>query len=92
MREIQDVLKKKAVSIQSDSDGHKTPDSWAREGAELARHAVYLGCELLKPREGSTEDVLQAPSEYAPAGGRTARVQLGTGGTRLADQLKALFP
>jgi len=69
-----------------------TPESWAREGAELARHAVYLDGELLKPREGATEDVLQAPPEYASAVGRMARVQIGKAGARLAEKLKTLFP
>ena len=51
---------------------------------------VYLDGELLKPREGSTDDVIQAPAEHVPAAGRVARVQLGKGGTRLADTLGQL--
>jgi hypothetical protein len=31
-----------------DLDGHKTPEAWAKEWAELARHAVYLNGELLE--------------------------------------------
>ena len=33
----------------------------------------------------------QAPAEYAPAAGRTARVQIGKASTRLAGQLAKLF-
>ena len=65
--EIEAVMKDKAETIKPDMEAHKTPDSWAREGAELARKAVYLDGELLKPREGSTDDVLQVPAGYAPA-------------------------
>ena len=85
-------MQEKAETIKPDMEAHKTPDSWAREGAELARKAVYLDGELLKPREGSTDGVLQAPPEYAPACGRLARVQIGKAGTRLAEQLATLFP
>jgi hypothetical protein len=61
-------------------EAHKTPESWAKDGAALARKFVYLDGELLKPREGSTDDVIQAPAEYAPACGRVARVQVGRRG------------
>jgi hypothetical protein len=57
-------------------EGHKTPETWAREGAALAPHIVYLDDELLKPPEGSTDNVLQAPPEYAPACGQ-AGAELG---------------
>jgi hypothetical protein len=90
--EIEAVMKEKADSVKPDLDAHKTPDSWAKEGAALAPKAVYLDGELLKPREGSTDEVLQAPPEYAPACGRLARVQIGKAGTRLADTLKSLCP
>jgi hypothetical protein len=73
----------KAEAIKPDMEAHKTPDSWAREGAELPRHAVYLDGELLKPRDGSPDDVLQAPPEYAQACGQLARVQIGKAGMRL---------
>jgi hypothetical protein len=43
----------------------------------MAPHAVYLDGELLKPRGGATDDVIQAPPEYAPACGKVARVQIG---------------
>jgi S1/P1 Nuclease len=89
--EIEAVMKDKAETIKSDMEAHKTPESWAKEGAALAPKAVYLDGELLKPREGSTDDVLQAPPEYAPACGRVARMQVGKAGMRLAGTLSDLF-
>jgi S1/P1 Nuclease len=88
--QIQAVLKEKNETIQPDLDAHKTPVSWAKEGAALAPHAVYVDGDLLKPRAGSTDDVLQAPPEYAPAAGRIARVQIGKAGKRLADTIGEL--
>jgi hypothetical protein len=64
------MMKEKAKTIQPDLDAHKTPESWAKEGGAMAPRVVYLDGELLKPREGSTDDVLQAPPEYAQACGR----------------------
>ncbi|HEV8059561.1 MAG TPA: hypothetical protein VGP68_06795 [Gemmataceae bacterium] len=84
-------MKEMAETLKPDLETPKSPDSWAREGAELARKAVYLDGELLKPREGSTDDVLQAPPEYAPACGRTARIQGGKGGARLAETLSGIL-
>jgi hypothetical protein len=92
VEEIEAVMKDKEETIKPDLESHKTPDSWAGEGAGLARKAVYLDGELLKPREGPTDGVLQAPPEYAPACGRVTRVQIGKGATRLADLLRVLFP
>jgi hypothetical protein len=88
--QIQAVLKEKNAEIQPDMDAHKTPVSWAKEGATLAPHAVYLNGDLLKPRAGSTDYVLQAPPEYAPAAGKLARVQIGKAGKRLAGTLSEL--
>jgi hypothetical protein len=84
-------MKDKAEMLKSDLDAHKTPESWAKEGAALAPRIVYLDGVLLKPREGSTDDVLQAPPEYAPGCGRVARVQIGKAGARLAEKLRELF-
>jgi hypothetical protein len=36
--------------------------------------------------------VPEAPAEYASAAGQVARAQIGKAGTRLAEQLKKLFP
>jgi S1/P1 Nuclease len=91
--EIEAILTEKANTVQPDLQAHKTPDSWAREGAELARKAVYLDGELLKPRGGEGADgVLQAPEGYATRAGAVARVQVGKGGARLAEPLTKLFP
>ncbi len=89
--EIQAVMKEKATDIQPDLDAHQVPKLWAKEGAELARHAVYLDGDLLKARDDG-EGVLQAPAGYAHAAGRTARIQVGKAGMRLAGQLKPLAP
>jgi hypothetical protein len=89
--EIQAIMIEKATALKPDMDDHKTPDSWAREGAELARKAVYLDGELLKPRgEGAAADFIQVPADYAPAAGRLARVQIGKAGARLAEKLGEL--
>jgi len=88
---IEAVMKEKAESIKPDMEEHKTPESWAREGAALAPKAVYLDGELLKPREGSTDDVFQPPPEYAPACGRVARVQIGKAGARLRGTIEELL-
>jgi hypothetical protein len=73
-----------------DLDGHKTPEAWAKEGAELARHAVYLDGELLKGPDPS-EGVLQEPADYAPVCRRVARIQDGKAGKRLADKVGTLL-
>ena len=88
--EIQAVMKDKFESIKPDMLAHSTPDAWAKEGAELARHAVNLDGELLKPRTGSTHGVLQAPAGHAQAEGRTARIQIGKAGVRLASTIALL--
>jgi hypothetical protein len=92
--EIEAVMKEKTETLKPDLDSHKTPDSWAREGAEIARKAVYLNRELFKPRgwEATPSDVIQVPADYAPAPLRTARVQIGKSGTKVAEQLHSLIP
>ena len=90
--EIQAARKKieESPEPQEDLDAHKTPDSWAREGAQLDRNAVYLDGELLKGRDAG-EGVLQASPEYAQACGKVARVQIGKAGKRLAETLAGLL-
>jgi hypothetical protein len=95
--EIEAVMKAKAADIQKELDAHQSFESWAREGHELAKRVVYLNGDLKVAvsggREGAgTEDVPQAPDDYAPNCGKVARVQVGKAGWRLADQLKKLFP
>ena len=85
--EIEQMVTEKPELFKDDLEQHKSFESWAKEGPEIARKAVYLDGELLKPREGGTDDVLQAPPEYALAAGRVARVQVGKAGARLAEQL-----
>jgi hypothetical protein len=87
--QLQAVMKDKAETIQPDLDAHKTPESWAKEGAVLAPRIAYLDGELLKAHDDG-EGVLQAPADYAPACGRVAREQIGKAGSRLAGQVRQL--
>jgi hypothetical protein len=57
-QETQKVLEDNAKGIKPEMEARKTPESWAKEGAALARKVVYLDGELLKPRPGSTDDVI----------------------------------
>jgi hypothetical protein len=88
--EIQAVMKEKALEIKPDMDAHQVPKPGAKEGAELARHAVYLDGELLKGHDDG-QGVLQGPAGYAQAAGLVARVQIGKAGVRLADAVKMLL-
>jgi hypothetical protein len=88
--EIQAVMKEKAEMIQPDLDAHKTPESWAKEGAATAPGVVYLNGELLKARDDG-EGVLQAPDGYAQASGKITRVQIGKAGQRLAEKISWLL-
>jgi hypothetical protein len=94
--EIEAVMKDKADEVRKEIDAHATFESWAREGFELAKRVVYLNGELKVAAGGgrreSNDNVPQAPDDYAPNSGKVARVQIGKGGIRLADQLKTLFP
>jgi len=90
---IENVMSHKESLVKPDPDltGHKTPESWAKEGARIARSVVYLDGKLLTGHDDG-EGVLQAPSGYAPFCGMFAREQIGKAGTRLADTLKSLCP
>ena len=96
VEEIETVLKDKAKTINVEIEEHKTFESWALEGAELAKKQVYLEGALklgrAAGRNAGGEEAPEAPAEYAAAAGKLAREQVGKGGTRLADQLKKLFP
>ena len=85
--EIEKLLAEKPELAKDDLEKHKTFESWVQEGAAVARKAVYLDGDLLKPREGGTEEVYQAPPEYGPASGKVARIQIGKVGTRLASAI-----
>ena len=87
--QIQAVMKEKADALQPDLDAHKTPESWAKEGAALAPHIVYLDGELLKARDDGEGGC--GTGRHAPACGRVARVQIGKAGRRLADTLASLL-
>jgi hypothetical protein len=89
---IEKLLAENPDLAKNDLEQPKTFESWVEEGAKIARKWVYLDGDLLKPREGSIDDVLQAPPEYAPKAGRVSRVQVGKAGSRLADQFVKLFP
>jgi hypothetical protein len=83
IEQIRAAFNEKAEQVRSDLEANKTPESWAKETAALARKAVYLEGELLKARDDGA-GVLQLPADYAPAAGRVARVQIGKAGKRLA--------
>ena len=97
VREVEAVMQAKAADVQKELKADATFESWAREGVELAKRAVYLNGELKVAvsggrRNDQNADAPPAPADYAPACGRVARVQVGKAGLRLADQLKKLFP
>jgi hypothetical protein len=94
VEEIEKVMKDKAADLKKEMDDHTTYESWAREGLELAKRYVYQNGDL-KVAAGPDvrdDDVPELPAEYVANAGRVARVQVGKAGTRLADQLKKLFP
>jgi hypothetical protein len=93
--EIEAILKDKAATIQPELDEHKTFESWAKEGYELAKKSAYLNGELkfVRVRENfERDDVPETPAEYAANAGRIARIQIGKAGVRLTQQLTRLFP
>jgi hypothetical protein len=92
--EIEEVMKDKAEDIKKELEAHRTFESWGREGLELSKRVVYLNGELkvAAGRGGRDDDVPEAPADYASAAGKSARVQVGKAGARLAEQLKKLFP
>jgi hypothetical protein len=46
--DIAAVFKEKRDSLPPEFEKHRTPENWAKEGAALARHTVYLDGEPLK--------------------------------------------
>jgi hypothetical protein len=57
-------------ALKDDLEQHKTFESWAKEGEEIAQKSVYLDGELLKPREGSADEMIQGPGRLGPPAGR----------------------
>ena len=96
VEEIEAVVKDKAKTILAEVADHATFDSWAQEGAVLAKKYVYMDGELKLGRSAGRgadgDPAPEAPAEYGPASGKLARVQIGKAGTRLAEQLKKLYP
>jgi S1/P1 Nuclease len=98
--EIEKLLEGNPTLVKDDLGAHKTFQSWAKEGADLAKKVVYLNGELKLSKASSSRgrgnpeenDVQEAPPEYASQAGRTARVQIGKAAIRLADQLAAIIP
>src|SRR5262249_44927339 len=89
--EIAKVMEEEADDIKEERAAHQSFESWGREGLELSRRVVYLNGEL-KVAAGRDDDAPEAPGGYAAGAGRTARVQVGKAGARLADQIRRLFP
>jgi hypothetical protein len=97
VREIEALIKEKAVDVQKELDAHQSFESWGREGQELARTVVYLNGDLKVAafsgrRIAADADVPTAPDGSAQNCGKVARYQVGKAGVRLADQIKRLFP
>jgi hypothetical protein len=97
VREIEAVMSEKAAEVRGEFEAHTTFESWAREGEALSRRVVYLDGALkvaatTSRRIEPTADVPAAPDDYAPNCGKVARLQVGKAGSRLADQVKKLFP
>jgi S1/P1 Nuclease len=100
VQEVEEAMRVNEATIQADLKAHQTFETWAREGAELAKTAVYLHGELPvvkgsssrgRGKQGDEADVREAPADYGHNSGRVARVQIGKAGTRLAGELKQLF-
>ena len=88
IKEIEEILADDSELIQKGIESHKTVESWAKESLELAKKAAYLNgkLELASAKEDvDDEDVPQAPEDYARNAGRTARIQVGKAGQRLAE-------
>ena len=94
--EIEAVMKEKAATVGLELEQHQTPESWAKEGFELCKRAVYLDGQLKlgksSGRGNRGGDAPPAPEDYAPACGRTARIQVGKAGVRLAGEMVRLVP
>lgn len=94
---IEELLKSKEAEIAKDLSTNQSFEAWGREGLEVAKRVGYLNGELkvrdFKGQRGELpDDAPEAPAEYAPTCGRTARLQIGKAGLRLAEQLTKLFP
>lgn len=85
--EIEKLLAEKPELVKTDLEANTSFDSWAREGAVIARKSVYLDGDLLEQRVTDNEGVFQTPDDYAPTAGRIARVQVGKAGVRLAAKV-----
>jgi S1/P1 Nuclease len=94
-REIESLLREKAGPLQRELEHHRTFESWAKESFELAKNIAYMNGNLKFVRTAGQPDgdnPPQVPADYASNAGRTARMQIGKAGLRLAAQLRDLFP
>ena len=95
VKEIEDMLKDDPKLIKEDLEANKTFEAWGKESFALARKAAYLNGDLKvanetdKPKD---EDIPQAPEDYGKNSGRTARIQIGKAGQRLAEQVRSVLP
>ena len=89
---VEQITKDKAAEIKKELAEHQTFESWAREGWELSKRAVYLNGELKVAAGRGARDAPEVPAEYPAACGMVARVQMGKAGIRLADQVRKMFP
>jgi hypothetical protein len=86
--QIQQVMLEPSETTKRELANNQTFESWAKEGHEICKTAVYLDGKL----EFTVADQKAPPSpnpidldEYATNSGKLARVQIGKAGQRLAD-------
>jgi hypothetical protein len=90
---IQKMLRIDPALVKEDLDNHQSFESWAKESFELAKIAAYLNGELKVSNaqdDVDDDDIPEAPDDYAHNAGRTARLQVGKAGLRLAEQIRQL--
>jgi hypothetical protein len=91
---IERMLQGNPDLVKEDFETHQTYESWAKESFELARTAAYLNGDLKVSNakdDVDEDDIPEAPDDYAHNAGRTARIQIGKAGQRLAEQIHQLF-
>lgn len=90
-REVASAMKEKADRIASSLESNQSFESWAKESFELAKTVAYLNGDL---RIGKLQDNMndvdapEVPGDYETRARRTAMMQIGKAGARLAQQLK----
>jgi hypothetical protein len=90
---IEKMLQADPALVKEDVERNQTFESWAKESFELAKTAAYLNGDLKVSNaddDVDDDDIPDAPDDYAHNAGRTARIQIGKAGLRLAEQIRQL--